>query len=213
MRQGVLLSCIAFTIVFCNYLPPCLFVNNILLIVNFSKCRCQALVSFMRSSTKASAQLRRLQLDAIRQESGGEGLNSDSEAISAEEVTEDERPDGEPLPQMRRVLQLVRPVDTRWNSTFFMVQRYSLVCVEHLLVHFFAVLYFLWVVVWIVVHVLTLFVVGLYQAHPPPQAHRCVVSGTCRIWAAVGDQSLGLFGEAAADLQHLEDLQQTVGGG
>lgn len=77
----------------------------------------------MRASTKASMQLRRLQLDAIRQQIGGEGLNSESDAESAEEVSEEERGDGDAPP--RRVLQLVRPVDTRWNSTYFMVQRYS----------------------------------------------------------------------------------------
>jgi hypothetical protein len=81
----------------------------------------------MRASTKASAQLRRLQLEEIRRERGSDddGVNSDSAALSAEEVTEDEAPaeEGEAMPKLRRVLQLVRPVETRWNSTLFMVQR------------------------------------------------------------------------------------------
>jgi len=73
-------------------------------------------------------EFRELQLKGIREEQreSDEEVDPDSAAVSAEEVSEEEAlsSDEEETRPRRRVLQLVRPVETRWNSTFFMIQRY-----------------------------------------------------------------------------------------
>lgn len=82
----------------------------------------------MRASTKSYAEFRNLQVEIIRKNRGEEQMedaDSDSQSVSAEEVTDDEfkekpREERRPLTQ---VLQLVKPVETRWNSTFYMMQR------------------------------------------------------------------------------------------
>ena len=82
----------------------------------------------MRASTKSYAEFRNLQVEIIRKNRGEEQMedaNNDSQSVSAEEVTDDEfkekpREERRPLTQ---VLQLVKPVETRWNSTFYMMQR------------------------------------------------------------------------------------------
>ena len=78
----------------------------------------------VRASTKVSEQLRRLQLEAIRAEAEGDEVSSDAPSVSAEEVTEDEAVEaGQPERRRRCILQLVAPVETRWNSKLYMVQR------------------------------------------------------------------------------------------
>jgi hypothetical protein len=86
----------------------------------------------MRASTKSYAEFRKLQENIIRKNRGDDQAEadpdeelSDAPSVSAEEITEDElpeSPDQERRP-LTRVLQLVKPVDTRWNSTYFMIQR------------------------------------------------------------------------------------------
>ena len=55
-------------------------------------------------------------------------LDSDASSISAEEVEDDEYRRGEERWPITQVLQMVQPVDTRWNSTLFMIQRWDLFC-------------------------------------------------------------------------------------
>ena len=83
--------------------------------------RVSALVNHMRASAKATAELRRMQVEIIRE--GNNAVSSDEEGVSASEVPSDESGEGGRRPNLRRVLQLVRSMDTRWNSTFFMLQR------------------------------------------------------------------------------------------
>ena len=86
-------------------------------------CRAATFVRHVRASTKVSEQLRRLQVEAIRAEAEGEDVHSDTPTLSAKEVMEDEAEPRQSVPRRRRVLQLVAPVETRWNSKLYMVQR------------------------------------------------------------------------------------------
>ena len=79
----------------------------------------------LRASTKAYAQFRKLQEDLIRRNGREQQSDSDAASVSDEEVTDDEF-EKSPVEERRpitRVLQLVLPVETRWNSTFYMMQR------------------------------------------------------------------------------------------
>ena len=50
-------------------------------------------------------------------------LDSDAASEDAEEVEDDEYREHEERRPVTQLLQLVKPVDTRWNSTMYMVQR------------------------------------------------------------------------------------------
>jgi hypothetical protein len=79
----------------------------------------------MRASSKNYAEFRKLQLEIIQRNKGDGEEDSDVEELSAEEVSGDELPESpaEERRPLKQVLQLVKPVETRWNSTFFMLQR------------------------------------------------------------------------------------------
>ena len=86
----------------------------------------------MRSSTVEYAHFRDLQREHIRanlakraQEEGREVVDLDSDAPSedAEEVEDDEYREQEERRPVTQLLQLVKPVETRWNSTMYMIQR------------------------------------------------------------------------------------------
>ena len=86
----------------------------------------------MRSSTVEYAHFRDLQREHIRanlakraQEEGREVVDLDSDAPSetAEEVEDDEYREQEERRPVMQLLQLVKPVETRWNSTMYMIQR------------------------------------------------------------------------------------------
>ena len=86
----------------------------------------------MRASTVSYAQFRELQKEHIwanlarrAQEEGQEVADLDSDAASeaAEEVDDDEYRENEERRPVTQLLQLVKPVDTRWNSTMYMMQR------------------------------------------------------------------------------------------
>ena len=86
----------------------------------------------MNSSTVAYAQFRKLQKEHIQanlakraQEQGQEVVDLDSDAASeaAEEVEDDEYRENEERRPVTQLLQLVKPVETRWNSTMYMIQR------------------------------------------------------------------------------------------
>ena len=55
-------------------------------------------------------------------------LDSNASSISAKEVEEDKYRGVEERRPITQVLQMVQPVDTRWNSTLFMIQRWDLIC-------------------------------------------------------------------------------------
>ena len=80
----------------------------------------------------AYAQFREFQKEHIRanlarraQEEGQEVVDLDSDAASeaAEEVDDDEYRENEERRPVSQLLQLVKLVDTRWNSTMYMMQR------------------------------------------------------------------------------------------
>ena len=86
----------------------------------------------MRASTVAAAHFRQLQKEHIQanlakrdQEQGQEVVDLDSDAASeaAEEVEDDEYRETEARRPVTQLLQLVKPVETRWNSTMYMIQR------------------------------------------------------------------------------------------
>ena len=96
-------------------------------------CRTSALVTAFKSSTVAYAQFWNVQKAHIRanlarkaQQEGQEEeeLDSDAHSISAEELDDDEYREHEERRPIMQVLQLVKPVETRWNSTMFMIQRW-----------------------------------------------------------------------------------------
>ena len=84
------------------------------------------------------AEFRELQLEHIRanlarraQEEGREEveeLDSDAASEAAEEVDDDEYREHEERRPVTQLLQLVKPVETRWNSTMYMVQRSVAMC-------------------------------------------------------------------------------------
>ena len=86
----------------------------------------------MRASTVAYAQFREFQKEHIRanlarlaQEEGQEevvDLDSDAASEAAEEVDDDEYRENEERRSVTQLLQLVKPVETRWNSTMYMIQ-------------------------------------------------------------------------------------------
>ena len=80
----------------------------------------------------AAAHFRQLQKEHIQanlakrgQEQGQEVVDLDSDAASeaAEEVEDDEYRETEARRPVTQLLQLVKPVETRWNSTLYMIQR------------------------------------------------------------------------------------------
>ena len=81
----------------------------------------------------AYAQFREFQKEHIRanlarlaQEEGQEevvDLDSDAVSEAAEEVEDDEYREHEERRPVTQLLQLVKPVETRWNSTMYMMQR------------------------------------------------------------------------------------------
>ena len=87
----------------------------------------------MRTSTVSYAQFCELQKEHIRanlarwaQEEGQEevvDLDSDAASEAAEEVDDDEYREHEERRPVTQLLQLVKPVETRWNSTMYMMQR------------------------------------------------------------------------------------------
>ena len=104
-----------------------------ILIAWTNACRTSATVTTMRASTVAYAKFRKLQMDHIRdnlaaraREQGQEqveDLDSDAASESAEELEDDEYREHEAFRPVTQLLQLVKPVETRWNSTMFMIQR------------------------------------------------------------------------------------------
>ena len=95
-------------------------------------CRTSGTVTAMRSSTVAYAHFRQLQKEHIQanlarraQEQGQEVVDLDSDAASedAEEVEDDEYREHEERRPVAQLLQLVKAVDMRWNSTMYMIQR------------------------------------------------------------------------------------------
>ena len=87
----------------------------------------------LKSSTVAYAQFRNVQKAHIRanlarkaqqERQEEEELDSDAHSISAEELDDDEYREHEERRPVMQVLQLVKPVETRWNSTMFMIQRW-----------------------------------------------------------------------------------------
>ena len=50
-------------------------------------------------------------------------LDSDAGSEAAEEVEDDEYRETEARRPVTQLLQLVKPVETRWNSTMYMIQR------------------------------------------------------------------------------------------
>ena len=50
-------------------------------------------------------------------------LDSDAASEAAEEVEDDEYRENEARRPVTQLLQLVKPVETRWNSTLYMIQR------------------------------------------------------------------------------------------
>ena len=80
----------------------------------------------------AYAQFRQFQEEHIKanlarraQRQAGEVVDLDSDAVSeaAEELSDDEYREHEERRPVTRLLQLVKPVDTRWNSTMYMIRR------------------------------------------------------------------------------------------
>ena len=80
----------------------------------------------------AYAHFRQLQKEHIQanlarrgQEQGQEVVDLDSDAGSeaTEEVEEDEYKEHEERRPVTQLLQLVKPVQTRWNSVMYMIQR------------------------------------------------------------------------------------------
>ena len=59
------------------------------------------------------------------QEQGQKVVDLDSDAVSeaAEEVDDDEYREHEEHRPVTQLLQLVKPVETRWNNTMYMMQR------------------------------------------------------------------------------------------
>ena len=96
-------------------------------------CRTSATVTAMRASTVSYSHFRELQKEHIRanlakraQEEGREeveDLDSDVVSEAAEEVEDDEYREHEERRPVTQLLQLVKPVETRWNSTMYMIQR------------------------------------------------------------------------------------------
>ena len=85
-------------------------------------------MSHVRASTKTSETFRRLQIDHLRQEGvvDGDGEILIEDEDGPEEVEEEVVAPGDEPGQERkltRVLSLVAPVDTRWNSLYYMLQR------------------------------------------------------------------------------------------
>ena len=96
-------------------------------------CRTSALVTALKSSTVAYAQFWNVQKAHIQanlarkaQQEGQEEdeLDSDARSVLAEELDDDEYREHEERRPVLQVLQLVKPVETRWNSTMFMIQRW-----------------------------------------------------------------------------------------
>ena len=86
----------------------------------------------MRSSTVAYANVRQLQKEHIQanlakrdQEQGQEVVDLDNDAASeaTEEVEDDKYRENEARRLVTQLLQLVKPVETRWNSTMYMIQQ------------------------------------------------------------------------------------------
>ena len=86
----------------------------------------------MRSSTVAYAQFRLFQKEHIKanlarraeqQEQEVVDLDNDAVSEAAEEVDDDEYREHEERRPVTQLLQLVKPVETRWNSTMYMIQR------------------------------------------------------------------------------------------
>ena len=67
-------------------------------------------------------------LEQQAEQEGQEQVDSDASSISAEEVEDDEYRRGEERRPITQVLQMVQPIDTRWNLTLFMIQRWDLFC-------------------------------------------------------------------------------------
>ena len=93
------------------------------------------------------AQFRELQKEHIRANLGRRAqeeeweevvdLDSDVALEAAEEVGDDEYRDHEEHRPVTQLLQLVKPVDTRWNSTMYMMQRSAAMCdLEYHCLHF-----------------------------------------------------------------------------
>ena len=90
----------------------------------------------MRASTVAYAHFWQLQREHLQanlanraQKQGQEVVDLDSDAASeaAEEVDDDEYREHEERRPVTQLLQLVKPVETRWNSTMYMIQRWAAV--------------------------------------------------------------------------------------
>ena len=103
--------------------------------------RAKKFVAHIRSSRKAAEAFRETQRDAIRKRresrnAGGVGAPDLPIEQEAEEEDEEEDPgvtefatSGGLDVELDRVLELRTPVETRWNSTFYMIERYASSCV------------------------------------------------------------------------------------
>ena len=86
----------------------------------------------MRASTEKYAEFRTLQIEQIERNLAEEAerlgqprreVDSSAPPVEEEEVEDDEYRENESTRPLKQVLQLARPVENRWNSTMFMVQR------------------------------------------------------------------------------------------
>ena len=91
------------------------------------------MVTKIRSSNVEYAHFRDLQKEHIRANLEAraraegrrevEDLDSDGPSEAVEEVDDDEYRGKEERRPVTQLLQLVKPVETRWNSTMYMIQR------------------------------------------------------------------------------------------
>ncbi len=95
-------------------------------------CRTTAFVNTMRASNTAYAEFRALQIEQIeknlaeqaeREGQPRQDVDTSAPAVEEEEVPDDEFKEKEARRPITQVLQVSRPVETRWNSTMFMIQR------------------------------------------------------------------------------------------
>ena len=86
--------------------------------------RAKKFVNFMRKSTPAAEEMRRLQRQQIERQN--EGINMDDVEEDSREESEGEEP-GYDLRRhegkLKRVLAFRQEVETRWNSLYYMVER------------------------------------------------------------------------------------------
>ena len=87
--------------------------------------RAKAFVAHVRKSTRATEEFRNLQKQQVLKDTpGGTSPITDPEVDESEENEgEEEAGYSNEKAQLTRVLALRVPVDTRWNSLYYMIQR------------------------------------------------------------------------------------------